>query len=95
MKTSSALTLVTSLLAVAVHADVTWFDPIHDITCTGHADGTITCQKGHAAEHVCLSFSLRSLFNHLGTFPPHNVSSTLTPVLDYHHPSSIHVSPSS
>ncbi|KAG7283975.1 hypothetical protein NEMBOFW57_010333 [Staphylotrichum longicolle] len=52
MKTSSAFTLITSLLAVAVYADVTWFDPIHDITCTGHADGTITCQKGHAAEHA-------------------------------------------
>jgi len=51
MKTST-FTLITSLLAAGVHADVSWFDPVHDITCVGHADGTITCQKGHTAENV-------------------------------------------
>jgi hypothetical protein len=49
MKTAT-IALLSSLLVVAVQAatpgDVSWYDPIRKATCTGHADGTITCQAG-------------------------------------------------
>jgi hypothetical protein len=50
-----SLALVSALLAATTvqaappppAADISWYDPIHNVTCTGHAaDGRITCQPG-------------------------------------------------
>ncbi len=60
MKTSTLAAVFSTLLAAATaQGDLTWYDPIHDITCTGHADGHITCQKGQvdAPAQVAPSFS--------------------------------------
>ncbi|KAH6623724.1 hypothetical protein F5144DRAFT_658848 [Chaetomium tenue] len=51
MKTST-VALLFGFLASAAHAappasgDVSWYDPVRDDTCTGHADGSISCQPG-------------------------------------------------
>ncbi|GAB1317422.1 hypothetical protein MFIFM68171_07632 [Madurella fahalii] len=56
MKTSSAAVLLSGFLvalaqgasfqSLSGETDVSWYDPVRDITCTGHNDGTITCQQG-------------------------------------------------
>ena len=58
---SSLLAAITVQGAAAVAGDLTWYDPIHNITCTGHADGHITCQPGQveAASKVRLPLPLR------------------------------------
>ena len=43
---SSLLAAITVQGAAAVAGDLTWYDPSHNITCTGHADGHIACQPG-------------------------------------------------
>ncbi|KXX74903.1 hypothetical protein MMYC01_208949 [Madurella mycetomatis] len=56
MKTCFAAVILFSFPAILVQGassqsfpgktDVSWYDPVRDITCTGHSDGTITCQQG-------------------------------------------------
>ncbi|SPQ24873.1 e839cdec-b440-45e8-a1ea-1a8c07e7e9ad [Thermothielavioides terrestris] len=51
MKTSSVAVLSTALAAASAAAaastePVAWWDPIRNVTCTGSADGHITCQAG-------------------------------------------------
>ncbi len=54
---SSLVASITVPGAAAVAGDVSWYDPIHNITCTGHADGRITCQAGQ----VEAAFNVRLL----------------------------------
>ncbi len=54
---SSLLAAITTQGAAVAARDVSWYDPIHNITCTGHADGHITCQSGQ----VEAAFNVRLL----------------------------------
>jgi hypothetical protein len=60
MKTST-LAVLSGLLIAAVQGapapadagDVSWYDPINDVTCTGHvADGHISCETGRVQIEV-------------------------------------------
>ena len=51
LKMKTSLALLAALLAAVTHAapasndDISWYSPVQNVTCTGHADGRITCQQ--------------------------------------------------
>ncbi|KAK4152378.1 hypothetical protein C8A00DRAFT_44536 [Chaetomidium leptoderma] len=78
MKTSTLALLLSSLLVAAVQGaaitatpgDVSWYDPIHNTTCTGHADGHISCEVGEVEAALKINNANPSPDLDLDTEPP-------------------------